>query len=210
MTSVSMGCGGGAAPHHVVQRVAGQVEADGGQFLVQQVDLAPGLGLLQARTARGRIAAEQGVLPALAVGGDALAVGDQHVGRGEDLGAVLVEAVEGPGPGQVFDRPLVDQLGIDPLDEIEDVAERPALLADGDQVLHGFQADVAHRAQGVQHLAVLDLEVGARAVDVRRRTVMSNRRASWWKTASLSVFDKSRLIDAARNSTGVLAFSQAV
>ncbi len=35
-------------------------------------------------------------------------------------------------------------------------------------MLHGLQADVSHRAQGVEHLAVLDFEVGARAVDVRR------------------------------------------
>ena len=42
------------------------------------------------------------------------------------------------------------------------------------------------------------------------RTVTPNRLASCEKMASLSVFEISRLMEAAKNSTGALAFSQAV
>jgi hypothetical protein len=78
-------------------------------------------------------------------------VGHQYVGGLDDLGPVGVDAVEGAGAGEAFQRPLVDLARIDALEEVEQVAERPALGPHLDHMLHGLQADVAHRAQGVEH-----------------------------------------------------------
>ncbi len=46
----------------------------------------------------------------------------QHLRGGEGLGAVLVQAVEGAGLGEVLELPLVEALEIEAAREIEEIA----------------------------------------------------------------------------------------
>ncbi len=152
--------------------MARQVEADRRQLLIQFVRPGPGLDALQARPRGARlIRSEQADLRRGPLGGDALAIGNQGVGLFEQLAAVGVQAVEGPGLGQAFQRPLVDRLGINSLQEVEDVDERSARIADLDDVLHRLQTHVADGAQGIENAALpvlpLHIKVGGRPVDVR-------------------------------------------
>ncbi|GAD59813.1 hypothetical protein MBEBAB_2063 [Brevundimonas abyssalis TAR-001] len=159
---------------HVLQRVTGQVEADGRQFLVQLLRPNPRLHRRKSRPrGAGLIPAEQADLRRGALGGHALAIGHQLVGLLEQLTPVRMDAVKGAGPGQVLQRALVDAARIDPLEEVEDVGERPALLPHGLHVAHGLQPHVTDGAQRIEHrpLALIvkgHVEIGRGGVDVRR------------------------------------------
>ena len=108
---------------HVPERMAAEVEADGGKLLVEFAHRVPRLDLGQARARGLGLLAEEAFLRRGAIGRDALSIGDQGVGGGDNLGAVAMNGVEGPCPRQAFQRPLVDLTRINALDEVDDVGE---------------------------------------------------------------------------------------
>ena len=67
----------------------------------------------------------------------------------ENLPAVGIQAVEGARPGQVFQLPPVDGLGIQAPGEVEQVLERTVSPALGDHRFHGRFADVLDRGERI-------------------------------------------------------------
>ena len=116
--------------------------------------------------------------------------------------AVMAEAIERAGHDQAFEDALADDLRIDALAEILEAGERP-FAALRDDVLDRRVADALDGRQRIEDAVVADLEVAERGHDRgRARRRCRDACASCRKSASLSVFDMSSVIDAARNSTG--------
>ena len=160
--------------HHVLKRVAREVEADGRELVVQLLRADPWIDRPQTRARGvGLISAEQGDLGRGPLGRHRLAIADQDIGLFEQLAPVRVDGVKGAGLGQTLKGPLVDGARIDPLEEIEDVGESPAGFAHLDQMLHGLETHVAYGAKRVQHntLPAFEghVEVGRGPVHVRRQ-----------------------------------------
>jgi hypothetical protein len=99
---------------------------------------------------------------------------------------------------------LFTHLGSTRSEEVEQVAERPARLAHLDHVAHGLQPDVADGAQRVEHRPVLHGEVGLAGVHVGRTHRHAAAAGVLVEDGQLVAVGSSRLIDPARNSTGVV------
>src|SRR3954451_19198902 len=110
--------------------MSGQVEADGVEFMRQPVKLVPVGDLRQVGNLQGNAgpSPEQARLAAFTLGHGSLGITDQGFDTAMDLAPIAVETVEGAGAGQVFKLPLVDNLGIEPAGEIEQVFVPPALF----------------------------------------------------------------------------------
>ena len=155
----------------IVERMAGQVKADGRQFGIETLGRGPGIGLGQARPLElGLLAttAKQAGLGALALLGGMLGHRDQGFRRGHDTGPVRIETVKGAGLGEVFKGALVDLARIDAFGEIVKIAEWPVGGAFLDDVFHGHKADIADRSEGKADRPLLDREIGLGGIHVRR------------------------------------------
>ncbi len=157
-----------------VERMRGEIEADGVELVLQPLHRRPVLHHRQVRPLvdAGIDAAEQADLLALALARRGAGVAQQEIAGLEALRAVGVERVEGAGLDQRFELPLVERFGVDAPGEIEEILEAALGLALGDQVLHGCGADALHRREGVAdggaRRRLLDRELDLRAVDVGR------------------------------------------
>ena len=153
-----------------VQGVGRQVKADGVEFLLQAILLRP-VGSVFQLDRRFRRTAEQGNLAGFALFG----LGGGQTGQGfhiaEQLAAIGLDTVEGPGPHQIFQLAAVDLPPIHALGEIH----RGFIGAIGFPFLHQrLHRRLAHILQGGQGIGdgqgavrLLDHpEFGAGAVDV--------------------------------------------
>ena len=121
-----------------------------------------------------RISPEQADLAGAALLGAGLGATEDRLSPGHHLGAVLLQAFEGAGAGQVLDLHLVEQLGVHPPGEVGQRGEGPLGITGLHQILHRRFADALHGGQGEADrlLALgrrLDAEFGAGAVDVGRQ-----------------------------------------
>ena len=141
----------------VVERMAGQEEADGVVFAAQPLGRQPRLDLRQHDGRRVGGAAEHVVL----TDGDglvaALACRQDGIGAGEHPRAVRVQRIEGAGGGEALDDALVDRARIDPRGEIRKRGEQARLARLDDQV-DRLPADALERRQRVVDGVVADLE----------------------------------------------------
>ena len=130
--------------------------------------------------------------------------------------------IEGAGADQVFQLALVEQLGIEPAGEIEEVLERrPSSAHLATRSVHGALADILDRRQriadgaavpsgSVFHAAkaavagVLDAKVARERLMSGGSSLIFSRSSSCLKMFSLSVLPRSSVIDAAKNSTGIV------
>ena len=153
----------------VVERVAGEVEADRLALLGEPVHRRPVVGLRQPRRGQG----VGGLAEEADLGRGALVVrggreGRQRLQALEDLAAVRVEPVERAGAGQHLQRALAEAAQVDAGGEVEEAVEAAAGGAGvGDQP-HRLDADVLQRAEGVDDAALADAEGRLGAVDARR------------------------------------------
>ena len=111
----------------VVERMAGEEEADRLELARQPVGRHPRLG--GAKLDRGRHLLGAGKQIVLALGAclqRPVAGRDQAVDIGEGRGAVEAKLIKGAGGGKRLERALVDQARIDAPREVRDVAERSA------------------------------------------------------------------------------------
>src|SRR5262249_3982724 len=109
-----------------IERVRRKIEADGVEFVRQLLQRRPvgNDGQGEARASRKIHAAEQAHLLAVAVVGGALRVAQDALDRLEGLATVGIEAIEGAGIDEVLELALVENLGVEPAGEIEEVAKR--------------------------------------------------------------------------------------
>ena len=149
-----------------------KVKPDGLGFMVQALDVRPVGDLGQRiRGHRRRVVAEQADLVAFPVMGLGAGMAQEDVDALENLPAVGIQAVEGARPGQVFQLPPVDGLGIQAPGEVEQVLERTVRPALGDHLFHGRFADVLDRGERITDgpragAVALDGEHRVRRVDV--------------------------------------------
>ena len=168
--------------------MGGEIEADSIKLALQPFLQRPVLGVehLQGRGTVAAVPAAAGVTTAVpgavssAVGRTAeqrglrrialLGQGDTKAGQPVDVDEqprpVIVDAVEGTRRNQVLHNPLARCPGIDTSGEVFQPLEWPALLAFGDQLLHGRPADVLDGVERVAH----GLAPGFRVVfDIKNR-----------------------------------------
>ena len=117
------------------------------------------------------VAAQEAVLVAGPLLGRAVRLHQQHVGIGQDFGAVGLEAIEGAGGGEAFELTTVHRPRWRPAEHVVEAGERPVRLTLGDELLHRLLADVADAGERIAHcialVGLLDGELGLRMVDVR-------------------------------------------
>ena len=133
----------------VVERMAGEEEADGVEFLLQPLGRGPRLDVRQPdRLARGRSA--EGELQRAALGRLVLALRHrQHaVDRREHARAVAFERVERARRGEALQHALVDGARIDAAGEVRKVGER-LVAARLDDRLDRLAADAFERRERV-------------------------------------------------------------
>ena len=156
-----------------IEGMGREVKADGLELVTQSLydrpvgDVGQGFGMERKIVIDG----EQAFLGASPFAGHDGGMLDQGLDGAEHLGAVGVEAVEGAGRSEAFQLALVDDLGIAPPGEVEEVGERPVLLALLDHRLHRLDTDVLERAQRIADRAFarrpgLDREDGGGGVDI--------------------------------------------
>ena len=151
----------------VVERMAGQEEADRVIFAAQPLGRQPRLDLRQHDGRRVRRVAEHVVLADGRGLMAALAGGEDRIRAGKDARAVGLQRVEGAGGGEALDDALVDRARIDPRGEIRKRGEQ-ALLALLDDHLDRLRTDALERGKRVIDRVLADLEGRAGAVDVGR------------------------------------------
>ena len=155
---------------HVLQRMSAQVEADGGQFLVKPVDRIPDFDLWQTRACAVEPRPRTGSpatrpdraarLWAWPISWSAAATIWARLGWIES---------SAPARARLSSARLLTCRGSTRCQEIEQVGKPPACLAHLNEVVHGPSPNVADGPQGIEHLAVFNLEVGARSIDIRRQ-----------------------------------------
>jgi len=126
---------------------------DSRQLLVELRDGIPRLGLGKSRARGVGLAAKQTFLGRRAVGGDALGVGDERIGGGDDLRTIGMEGVKRARAGEALKGALVHLTRIDTFEEVKQIQEPAAALAHLHEMLHGLDADIAHGPQGIEHMA---------------------------------------------------------
>ncbi len=139
----------------IVERVAGEEEADRLELAGQAIGRHEGLGGAQLdwrRNVRG--AGEEIFLTFRARLDRAVSRGDQPVDIGKRGGAVDAKLIERAGSRQCLERTLVQEPRIDAAGEIGHIAERPPRLALGAKVLDRVAADILHRGQRIANGAV--------------------------------------------------------
>ncbi|VCU09306.1 hypothetical protein RHODGE_RHODGE_02480 [Rhodoplanes serenus] len=152
----------------VVERMAGEEEADGIVLALQLVGRHPHRRRRDLQGLRRRRPAEDVALPALGRRVGALRGRQHRLDGREGAGAVGLDAVEGAGRREILQHPLVDLARIDAMREVREVAERP-LAASRHDGLHRLPADALDGGERVEDRVAVDVEVDARAVDRRRR-----------------------------------------
>ncbi len=148
----------------VVERMAGQKEADRVIFAAQPLGRQPRLDLRQHDARRVGHATEHIALTKLLGLVVALAGGDDRLGTGEHRGAVAVDLVKSAGRRQTFDQALIDGTRIDLGGEVSERAELAALPPCHD-LLDRVVADTLQSGERVEDGVVGDLEGRARTVD---------------------------------------------
>jgi hypothetical protein len=109
------------------------------------------------------------VLAAGPLVGGAGGMGKDGLGGGKDRGPLPGQAVEGAGGGQALDLAAVQLPRIDALGEIVEAFEWAVRLPLRNEGFHRFFADALQGTQGIADLAILDGEIRARRIDVRRQ-----------------------------------------
>ena len=134
----------------------------------------------------------------------ALARGKDRLGAGEHARAVGLERIERAGGREAFDHALVDGARRHPGGEIGQRGEK-AVLAGFDDQLDRLRAHPFQRGQRITDDACRSTSKVApeRLID-GASTLMPSRWASARNSESLSVLLISSVIDAARNSTGIM------
>src|SRR5215213_2684636 len=120
-------------------------------------------------------AAEQALLPGLALLRGAARLAQQEGGRGKALGAVRVEPVERASLDEALELPPVEAARVETLREIEQILERAIAAAPANQLFHRLRTDPFDRGQRVADCRLAGLAVGfhregdVRAIDVGRQ-----------------------------------------
>ncbi len=157
---------------HLAHRVLGQVQPEQLLFPAQSdAHRLLGHGRQRALERRGILAradVEQRCLAGQPVALGGLAGRDRIVEPGQHLGR-MTERVERPHPGQRLEHLAVGEPQVDPRAEVGQRAERPALVAGGDDRLDRALADVLDREQPEPDRATLDGELEMARVDVGRQ-----------------------------------------
>ena len=151
----------------VVERMAGQEEADSVVFAAQPFRRQPGFDLRHGDRLRRTAAAKQFVLPDRRGFVGALRPAEHLIHGAEHAGAVRLELIERACGGKALQHALVDGARVHARGEIGQVPElgRSARFDDG---LDRLTADAFERGQRVDDGVALDVESNARAVDRRR------------------------------------------
>ena len=151
----------------IVERMAGEEEADRVELALQPLGRQPRLGRGQRNLLAHRRPAEHVVLADLRSLVLALRRRKDRVDAGVDARAVGLQRIERAGGGEAFQHALVDRARIDAAREVRDVAER-LVAARLDDRLDRLPPDAFQRGERVMDRAALDVEIDAGAVDRRR------------------------------------------
>src|SRR6478609_463101 len=150
--------------------MAYEIEAEILAFGRHLLGARPWLGLGEPQ--RGRImilAAEQPMLPAVALAHRGFGDRQKQLGVGQNLRPVWLETVETTTPGQPFELAPVHRPLRHAAEHIFEVFDGTGSLALLDDLLHGLLADVANTGERVAHgmavLGRLDAELGLALVD---------------------------------------------
>ena len=184
--------------------MAGEEEADRLELARQPVGRHPRFGGTEIdRRRRARRAGEEIVLAAGLVLQRSGAGGHDAIDIGERGGAVDAKLVEGAGRSERLERALVDEARIDGAGERRNILEASALLPLGADMVDGLAADIPERRERIADAALsLGMNPASEWLTEGGSMRMPMRRASWAKPLSLSVLPISRVMEAARNSTG--------
>ncbi|CAM5215216.1 hypothetical protein BTHI11S_06304 [Bosea thiooxidans] len=113
----------------IIERVAGEEEADRLVLALELLGRRPGLDLRDAERLLDHAAAEEIELAGGRFVADTVRKRQHAVDRRHRAGAILLQLVERPGGDERFQRTAIDQLGVDAAREIGKVAEGAARLA---------------------------------------------------------------------------------
>ena len=143
----------------VVERMAGEEEADRLELARQPVGRHPRLGGTELdRRRRARRTGEEIVLAAGLVFQRAGAGGHDAIDIGERGGAVDAKLVEGAGRGERLERALVDETRIDGAGEGRNILEASALLPLGADMVDGLAADIPERRERIADAVSLGMK----------------------------------------------------
>ena len=147
----------------VVERMAGEEEADGVVFLLQPLGRQPGAAPRgSASVSRAAAPPNRSFCPIVAASCARCAAASIASTAAAARARLRLDAVERAGGGEAFQHALVDRARIDAAGEIGEVGER-LLAARGDDRLDRLAADALERRERVVDRVAFDVELDARS-----------------------------------------------
>lgn len=127
---------------------------------------------------------------------------DNGFNIGKKLAAVFIQTVKSASLYQLLQLAAVNLLGVNPMDKVGNVFIGSVRVAFSSNSLHIGGAYAFDGGQGIADVAVFNIKVGVRLVNVRRQYLESHFLHSSLYKRSLSTLVISKDITAHINSTG--------